>query len=156
MALPSPPANSNLREGAKMTTRKTKPSRKAPASDNAGILRRFKKIISTLQDCYVAPGWQQTFDRKTAAKLVRYLERQAAGKRSYAPLDRELYNFLHAHGQCIDYLLMGRVNAMICRLASQSPAAQAIPGDRPTKQVFAGINFEGEVLAQTRQSYLRA
>ena len=139
-----------------MTTRKTKPSRKAPASVNAGILRRFKKIISTLQDCYVAPGWQQTFDRKTAAKLVRYLERQAAGKRSYAPLDRELYNFLHAHGQCIDYLLMGRVNAMICRLASQSPAAQAIPGDRPTKQVFAGINFEGEVLAQTRQSYLRA
>ena len=107
-----------------MTTRKTKPSRKAPASDNAGILRRFKKIISTLQDCYVAPGWQQTFDRKTAAKLVRYLERQAAGKRSYAPLDRELYNFLHAHGQRIDYLLMGRVNAMICRLASQSPAAQ--------------------------------
>ena len=93
----------------------------------AATLRRFKEVVTALEDFYVAPGWNQTFDRKTAARLVRYLEGQAAGKRSYAPLDRELYNFLHAHGQVVDYVLMGHVVGMICKLASQSPAAQAIP-----------------------------
>jgi hypothetical protein len=94
--------------------------------DHAGALRRFKRIVAALEECFIVEGWHENFDRETAARLIRYLEGQAAGKGPSGRLDRELVNFLERHGHGLGYVYWGSISGMVATVAAHSEAARAI------------------------------
>lgn len=92
----------------------------------AGMARRFKQMISALEESHVADGWHEAFDRKAAARFVSYLEGRAAGKGRHGKTDDALGDFIFSIGQDYDYLVTGRLRTVFSRLAQISPAAQAL------------------------------
>jgi hypothetical protein len=118
-----------------MTARK---KANAPEINHHAILKRFEQLIDVLRTRYVCEGWQ--LDEEGAARTLRYFRRCAdnSGRRQrITPEFHAALEFLHHHGQSIDWVMTGDETVMICCAAassSQAPIALA----RRVKLGFAG------------------
>jgi hypothetical protein len=73
---------------------------------------RVEQIIDTLTRHGVA------VDRDTAARAVAHCRRRAAGGKEELEAEAEMDEFLHAHGQSLDWAYLGNPAVMIAMLAA--------------------------------------
>lgn len=100
------------------------------ASDQKAILRRFKQITAALEERFITAGWQESYRKEEANRLLRYLERRAKGGGYHGKTENELLDFLDIHGQSIDYLYSGNPSHMFCEAAVDSAVANVIRENR--------------------------
>jgi len=73
---------------------------------------RIEMIIDTLTSCGIA------FDRDAAAKAITHCRHRAAGGKEDLETEAEMHEFLHAHGQSLDWAYLGNPAVMIGMLAA--------------------------------------
>jgi hypothetical protein len=86
-------------------------------------------MLKALNYFYVADGW--SVDHEAAERARKYLLGHIAETDPDPEYEtdgeglRALLDFLHDHGQSITYVFDGKVETMLCMLASESPHAIA-------------------------------
>ena len=90
--------------------------------DHAAILKRVQQMIDLLRTRHVCDGWK--LDEERAERTLQYFRSRAAG----SPDDDEewgrVVEFVHHHGQSLDWIIAGDPGRMICRGAGQSAQAK--------------------------------
>jgi hypothetical protein len=95
-------------------------------TSRAAGIARARHIVELLSDRFIRDGWHESFDRERAARFIENMhtfdEDDGAD-----PRFQEVLEWVHDHGQSLDWLFDGGLVGMICRPASHSPVATAIP-----------------------------
>jgi hypothetical protein len=82
----------------------------------AATADRLEMIINTLTTCTVAET--VTIARGAAVRAVTYCRSRAAGGKEDMDAEREMDEFIHAHGQSLDWIYRGDPTNMIIDLAA--------------------------------------
>jgi hypothetical protein len=95
----------------------------ADGLDRPGSLARMEQVVDLLHTCYVREGWK--IDNEAAARALAFM-RQFAKDGSEPDDGREAtLDFLHSHGQSLDWVFCGDVGGMICGGAAHSERASS-------------------------------
>jgi hypothetical protein len=117
----------------------------APFDIRQEIVGRAQRIVDVLDGAYVREGWHETFDRDRAAKFV-----EAVKSEVYAadndPSQAFITDWMHDHGQSLDWLYRGACEAMIASVAERSPPAAGLPVS--SDPIFAAIAAHREAWAK--------
>jgi hypothetical protein len=84
-------------------------------------LARAEEIVSLLRISYVREGWQ--IDEAAAQRTLAFFRRYAEDGSEPDDERKVALDFLHSHGQSIDWVLCGDHGGMICKLAGDSDRA---------------------------------
>jgi hypothetical protein len=87
-------------------------------------LERARYVVECLRTRFVREGWQESFDEEGAARTLRYIEGQVAGKRSLQLEEQPAIYWLLDHGQSLGWILRGDPGGMICQCAHHSSRGQ--------------------------------
>src|ERR1700722_17786495 len=91
--------------------------------DRSGALARMEQVVDLLRTCYVREGWK--IDNEAAERALAFM-RQFAKDGSEPDDGREAtLDFLHSHGQNLDWVFCGDVGGMICGSAAHSERASS-------------------------------
>lgn len=86
---------------------------------------RLEVIVDCLTDPNRVISKTVKVDRATAARAIAYFRRLAAGLEPDGDIQAEIWEFLRAHKQCVDWVMTGDPTYMIVNLAvgtcSQKP-----------------------------------
>src|ERR1700722_3101241 len=92
--------------------------------DRPAALARMEQVVDLLRTCYVREGWK--IDNEAAERALAFM-RQFAKDGSEPDDGREAtLDFLHSHGQNLDWVFCGDVGGMICGGAAHSERASNI------------------------------
>jgi hypothetical protein len=87
--------------------------------DRAGMIARAEQIVDLLSDRYIREGWHESFDRQRAAAFVESVRRFDDNDGECEHF-RAMLDWLHDHGQSIDWLGTGDVSSFITGAAAAS------------------------------------
>jgi hypothetical protein len=103
--------------------------------DREAMVSRAQQIVDVLGRCYVREGWKLDTDR--AAQFVENVrtfdEKREDG---YCPKFEMALDWMHDHGQSLDWLFIGRIDEMIATHAARG-ATVGISSNMPTYLVDA-------------------
>jgi predicted nucleic acid-binding protein len=104
------------------------PSAQAAADNQAAIVSRAEQVVELLRSKYVADGWQ--LNEQRAADFLDALRRLDFENDDSLEM-KSVLDWVHDHGQSLDWIFQGDVAAMICAGAAHSVSAA------PTSYFFA-------------------
>jgi predicted nucleic acid-binding protein len=104
------------------------PSAQAAADNQAAIVSRAEQVVELLRSKYVADGWQ--LNEQRAADFLDALRRLDFENDDSLEM-KSVLDWVHDHGQSLDWIFQGDFAAMICAGAAHSVSAA------PTSYFFA-------------------
>ena len=94
----------------------------AAADDDAATIARAEQMVALLSDCFVCDGWHEHFDSTRAAKFLEAVRTDKSDT-----VTDVIGDWVHDHGQSLDWLYLGDFRGLITYAAARSPAAASIP-----------------------------
>jgi hypothetical protein len=93
----------------------------------AACVTRAQHIVKHSAAGSSEAGWHESFDHGRAARFVENMRTSDDDNGADPRFQQEVIAWAHDHGQSLDWLWDGDLVGMICRRASHSPVATAIP-----------------------------
>jgi hypothetical protein len=106
-------------------------------SEACADLACVEQIVDLLRTCHVREGWK--IDDAAAERALEYSRQYAKDGSDPDEGRKATIDFLHSHGQSLDWVFCGDVGVMICQGAKHSERAKSIAPVTADDPVFALI-----------------